>query len=532
MSFDGSSSPVPGLSLRSRSTTALVIALLLASGCGWEDIPAGQQLYGPDLHADSGEATEAGLDDVETGSSSTVCREGEARCWDDGRLATCLPGERGWLVESCEDGAFCQDGECVKQECRPGQLRCVGDAVQTCLSDLLTWSVPSPCLDGETCLRGVCIPRSCITGERLCGRDRVLICREDGLSWDEEVCPDGWVCFEGRCVACVRDLDCGPEQACSEGSCVARPLDIVTDSLPDGMVGVPYLAELEAARGAPPYLWFLNAGQLPEGLVLDVAGRIEGIPDLEGEIELVIGVEDSAFSVAEARLTLHIHARGSLVITTEELPEAEEGMEYRAQLEALGGTMPYAWMISDGELPQGLEMLAGGTIQGVPSEIGEFPLLVRVFDNSAHPGTAEAELVLRVRIAPLEIVGEQEYNLFLFKVIILPLITVVEGIPIPYRTQLMARGGLRPYHWSEEEIPALLRPLIPDAGIPDGLELAEDGMLSGAVVSTEQVISLDIPFTDINLNGFFFMARVEDSQEEPESQTAVFLVPTLPIGGP
>ena len=296
------------------------------------------------------------------------------------------------------------------------------------------------------------------------------------------------------------------------------------------MVGVPYDVALEATGGTPPYRWSAGEGALPAGLALAGDGRLAGSPGVDGRFELAVAVEDAAAQAAQASLALTVHGAG-LVITTDALPAGEDGFPYEARLEALGGTPPYAWMIAEGALPEGLSLLAGGVIQGTPAGIGDFPLSVRVFDAALPPGWDAGDFVLTVRIAPLEIVGEQELDLLLVKVITLPLITVVQGLPIPYETQLAARGGLRPYRWTEVAVPDGLRWLLPRAGIPEGLALAEDGTLSGAVDSTEQVISVDIPFTQITLHGYFFTATVEDAQEPPESRTAVFLLPTLPVGG-
>jgi hypothetical protein len=108
------------------------------------------------------------------------------------------------------------------------------------------------------------------------------------------------------------------------------------------------------------------------------------------------------------------------------------------------------------------------------------------------------------------------------------MLTIVPGIPLPYNQQLQAKGGLKPYHWSETDIPGLDW-LLPKAGIPTGLSLAEDGSLSGSVTDTSLVMELSIPFTQIKLTGFFFSAKVDDSQAPADSDQALFLIPTLPV---
>ncbi len=97
--------------------------------------------------------------------------------------------------------------------------------------------------------------------------------------------------------------------------------------------------------------------------------------------------------------------------------------------------------------------------------------------------------------------------------------------------QLEATGGQVPYAWTEQPVPDEIAFLVTEAGVPDGLVLDESGALSGSVTSTDQVITLDIPLSPISLTGFFFYAEVTDSQDPAESDAALFLIPTLPVGG-
>ena len=435
--------------------------------------------------ADQGTAIDTDNNDAEVSSPSGQCEPGETTCWE-GQVATCRADGLSWLLESCETDEVCTEGTCVRTSCEPG--------------------------------------------ERLCAPDRVLICRDDGISWDVEHCAQGWACFNGECIACLAPGDCESDQTCADGLCIPLPLSVLTQEIPDTIVGDAYEVNLEATGGLTPYHWGVNEGDLPSSIELSDSGVLSGSAVLAGDYNFTVGVTDEELSEAEAALTLVVHPEG-LVVATDFLPTAEEGIEYETQLEALGGAFPYAWMVDSGVLPAGISLTADGQLFGIPSEIGDFTIGFRVFDSTLPPEYAERDLLLTVEIAPLEIVSDQSYDLFITKVIVLPLITVIEGIPIPYSTQLQARGGLRPYHWSEVEIPVGVEAFVPNAGIPDGLVLDEDGTLHGAVTSTEQVSNLEIPFTGIVLNGFFFMAQVADSQSPAETKNALFLIPTLPIGG-
>jgi hypothetical protein len=354
------------------------------------------------------------------------------------------------------------------------------------------------------------LPMVCAEGATACFEEQVATCMAGGVGWSIDSCNAGQVCVDGVCRT--------------------PSVVIVTESLPDGMIGAPYAFQLEAASGVAPYVWSVVQGTLPDGVGLLDDGALEGTPTAEGTFAFDVHVRDASGSVAAATLSIVIHPEG-LVITTNSLPGAEHGADYAAQLQALGGVPPYVWGISDGALPAGLILTSTGGIVGAPTEIGTFALTFRVFDQAIPTGTADRELSLTVGIAPLQIVGAQQIDLIVTKVIVLPLIVVVQSIPIPYQAQLQARGGLPPYHWSEVDLSSTVALLIPSAGIPTGLTLEEDGTLHGAVTDSSQIITISVPLSTISLTGFFFAAQVEDSQSPADSQRAVYLLPTVPVGG-
>ena len=59
-----------------------------------------------------------------------------------------------------------------------------------------------------------------------------------------------------------------------------------------------------------------------------------------------------------------------LVITTSSLPAGQPQTPYAAQLGATGGTGPYSWSVSSGNLPAGLTLSNSGAISGTPTQSG------------------------------------------------------------------------------------------------------------------------------------------------------------------
>lgn len=218
-----------------------------------------------------------------------------------------------------------------------------------------------------------------------------------------------------------------------------------------------------------------------------------------------------------------------VISSSSPLPAAMEGEPYAVQLTTSEGRPPFGWLIRDGALPAGLSLGSGGAISGTPTEIGDFSFTVKVVDDADPPEWATKELSLTVEVAPLQITGDTVYSFFSFKVVVLPMITIIEGLPIPYSAQLQSKGGLRPHSWAETDLPKILQPFFAKAGVPPGLTLDSSGALHGAVATTEDVIQINIPGTAIILRGFFFTAEVEDSQSPADAEDALFLIPTLPL---
>lgn len=524
--------------------SALSLFLVACSGSdgsgdpqvGGDDTVAGADtpyIPGEDTEGVEGDAKPVGGPD-----GGSLCEVGEAYCEDEDTLRTCLEDGTGWLARDCADGETCLDGACVVLSCEPGDRRCTedGDAWESCLEDGTGWSEPTACEDGSACVEGVCLAQQCEPGEVVCDETSLLTCDEDGLGWTRTDCEEGQVCFAGQCLECVNADQCDEGETCDDGVCAPEPVHILPAAPPLGTVGETYTYAFGAEGGLEPYAWSIVNGAAPSGLSLSSEGVLGGQPDQTGDFSFTLQVEDEHGSTdtADVTVTVEAYVEGVRITSTSPLPNATEGEPYAFQLEVAGGTSPYAWMINSGELPYGLSMDATGGIAGTPDQaVGDFVFNVRVFDNSPDaPTWDQKEFMLTVEIAPLEIVGEQEYDLLVTKVIVLPLLTFIPDVPLlPYDTQLEARGGLRPYHWAEQPIPDYLSWLIPRGGLPEGLSLAEDGTLSGNVSSTEEVITIDVPFTQISLKGFFFIGRVEDSQDPAESKQALFLIPTLPIGG-
>jgi len=368
--------------------------------------------------------------------------------------------------------------------------------------------------DGSTDEESGCEPgfSGCVQGQR-------VVCNDSGTAFAVEPCGKDKVCNAGKCTQCATDEHCEAGQACVQGECTTPPLAIVTEALPTAVVGQNYSVKLEATGGKEPYSWKLDQGKLPDGLLVSGDGELKGLAQKVASASIAIAVTDANKETKNRIFVLEVKEGGLVITSSSPLPSAKEGKSYSTQLKAQGGTKPYFWGIKTGKLPAGVSLSADG----------KFTFDIKALDDSNPTLTATKSFELNVSLAPLEIVGDQEVNLLITKIIVLPLIVVVKGVPVPYSNKLKAIGGKKPYSWSEEPIPGAVKSFLPKSGIPKGLKLGKDGTISGAVTDPTLAAEVKIPVINITLKGFFFAAKVTDSQAKPKTRTALFIIPTAPV---
>jgi hypothetical protein len=80
---------------------------------------------------------------------------------------------------------------------------------------------------------------------------------------------------------------------CGVLSAQAPPLAIADEALPAMDAGVEFHMLLHATGGAPPYVWSVATGDLPEGVTLTPEGLLSGRPGKPGALTFTLRVEDS-----------------------------------------------------------------------------------------------------------------------------------------------------------------------------------------------------------------------------------------------
>ncbi|MCW0218997.1 MAG: putative Ig domain-containing protein [Prosthecobacter sp.] len=243
---------------------------------------------------------------------------------------------------------------------------------------------------------------------------------------------------------------------------------INTTTLPNGMLESIYSQALTATDGTPPYVWSLLSGALPSGLALSTDGLISGTPTASGTFNFAVQIQDTTSITASKSLTLTIDATPPIITTTSPAPPCVASFEYSFAFTSIGGTPPYAWNVSEGELPTGLTMNNSGTISGTPNGTGTFNFTAQVTDNVGASATQTFAITVSATT---------------------PLTILYEGFPVgcvahDYAQTLFANGGTGPNSWS-----------LVSGTLPEGLALDNSGVLSGTP-NTEGTYTFTVQATD------------------------------------
>ena len=245
----------------------------------------------------------------------------------------------------------------------------------------------------------------------------------------------------GSSTVLVKVTDSGsPAQNASQNeTIVIAPANLtLTNTLPNGTVGVPYSAAIGATGGTTPYTCSI-IGTLPAGLSL-TGCTVSGTPTTAGSTPITLKVTDSSSPVQNASQLETITIAPAALTITNTLPNGTVGAAYSASITAADGTPPYSCSIT-GTLPAGLS-LSGCTVSGTPTAAGSSPIVVKVTDSGSPQQNANQNETIVITPATLVITG------------ILPNGTVGAA----YSATIGAWGGTTPYSCSiTGTLPAGLR---------------------------------------------------------------------------
>ncbi|MBK1692758.1 putative Ig domain-containing protein [Ectothiorhodospira mobilis] len=95
------------------------------------------------------------------------------------------------------------------------------------------------------------------------------------------------------------------------------------------------------------------------------------------------GIDQPVEDAASIAVVTSVTGSPLNILTEETLPEGTMDDSYAVLLEASGGTVPYTWRRTQGDLPTGLTLDETGVIHGTPSETGNDCFILQVEDSQS-----------------------------------------------------------------------------------------------------------------------------------------------------
>jgi hypothetical protein len=265
---------------------------------------------------------------------------------------------------------------------------------------------------------------------------------------------------------------------------------LTKSTLKNGGQNQVYSDSFTAVNGKAPYAWSI-VGVMPAGLTLDSsAGKISGTPTDFGGFSYTVKVTDSSSPAQTDSAQGILNIAQQLQIFTN-LGTAFINAPFSNSFSAIGGSSPYTWNITSGNLPPGLTLASNGLVFGTPSQLGSYNFQIQATDSGKPPYVVSKPVTLNVTPTPLNIFGA-------------PLSPA--PVNVPYHSQIPASGGTPPYFLT-----------INSGSLPPGLSL--DGT-TGFIDGTP------------SQNGTYnFQVKGTDSSNPPQTATASdFIIIRMPLG--
>ena len=133
---------------------------------------------------------------------------------------------------------------------------------------------------------------------------------------------------------------------------------------------------------------------MPAGLTLALSGAITGTPTVAQTANFQASVSDTSGNSLSAGFTIVVASSTTVaLLTPNPLPNGAVGVIYSYGIQVLGGTPPYFYAITAGQVPPGLTFDAtNGTFSGTPTQAGNFGLVLTVTDSGGSSSAQTASL--------------------------------------------------------------------------------------------------------------------------------------------
>jgi hypothetical protein len=240
----------------------------------------------------------------------------------------------------------------------------------------------------------------------------------------------------------------------------AGAVAIVTGAvLPGGTQGGSYSTGLTGSGGTPAsYSWSQTAGTMPPGLSISASGVISGTPTTTIGSPFSFTVQLTDGTTTDTKV-MSLAINSSLSFTTgSPMPGWTQNgpNSYNQAFSKTGGTSPFTWAITAGNLPTGITLnTSTGVLSGIPTATGLFNFSAQVSDSA---GATANSVPLSIQINPVPTVQNTG----------IPQGT--QGTPYPGGAVLGVTNntGTPPFNWTSVPTPPIA-----------GMTLSGGGTLSG-----------------------------------------------------
>lgn len=156
-----------------------------------------------------------------------------------------------------------------------------------------------------------------------------------------------------------------------------------------GTVGTPVSLQITATDSSSTASLSYTAAGLPAGLSINSgSGLISGTPTKAGTSNVTVTATDNTGATGTTSFTWTITAKGQLSVTNPGDQTGTVGKAVSLQIQASGGTTPYAYAANG--LPTGLSIDSkSGLISGTPTTAGTYAVVVTVTDATGTTGQAK-----------------------------------------------------------------------------------------------------------------------------------------------
>jgi PKD repeat protein len=253
-------------------------------------------------------------------------------------------------------------------------------------------------------------------------------------------------------------------------ACPPGGLALVPATLSGGAVGTEYDQVISTTNGSGATTYLVSSGNLPPGLGLSSSGTLSGVPSSPGSFSFAVTATDHKGCTGTLAYSVPI-ACPPISISPNTLPNGTVATPYSQTLTASGGTAPYEFSLSGGNLPPGLGLSPTGIVSGTPTSPGDFAFSIVATDASACTGSHTYAVTISSSCPAIVLSPDT-----------LPSATTGTA----YSQTITASGGVGPYSFT-----------VASGSPPPGLTLASSGALTGTPTALG-TFNFVVQATDVN----------------------------------